>query len=652
MVQKDTSVNPDSRPLPPGWNEHYDFARQTWYYVYLNGPQPRVSLTHPAELILTSRPPLVQGSSSSGQAVSLPKRAPNLSFAQQLYASALPKNAPAFVSGNAEPPRSSLPTPPPTNSPSPRWSPPIIPTVPTPPINTLNIMGDIRPSNELYNSVISTRQPRLSSHQASLPDRQSIHHHRSSTMSTSSGVRHLITTARPPSLGHSQSMSNLPDMSTPVSPGLHRQQASVGSSVNSSSQLTPPPNTLYPPKPILSASTTPLLPLSVHSITPTSPTPSSHSSTGSQTGQMLAEVGKSLAKALGKAALQTAGHTIKTTFFGADTVSDIVTSLAGVSTSQLGLGIPQVEAVLQGGITADYQAVINALMNLQHRPNLQPQQLAHPIDYPALIAKLQKAQEMANAQLRQLQLLAQQQQQVQHNAHAFPPSAAQYQAPFQPLASQQPSSAISPTSQTSFPPSSPTYQLQNTAYQAIQQQQQHQAQQNFTQQLATMQQTSQVEHIPVTQLQQQQQQVQSQEAQFQAALNAQPFQLYSQTPLYQNVLAGQSQGWQNSLIENPSQVALDAVNVFGVTYDQPPLTDDPPPFDPEMLYQESYFGGNFGTVPSSLDDSGRSNLLGNLNGSMLSDATSGFNDNFTNTVANFPGSIDMSPLVPSWGSDS
>ncbi|KIJ94811.1 hypothetical protein K443DRAFT_683493 [Laccaria amethystina LaAM-08-1] len=42
--------NPDRRPLPNGWTEHYDSSRNNWYYVQINATPPRASYQHPADL--------------------------------------------------------------------------------------------------------------------------------------------------------------------------------------------------------------------------------------------------------------------------------------------------------------------------------------------------------------------------------------------------------------------------------------------------------------------------------------------------------------------------------------------------------------------------------------------------------------------------
>ncbi|KAF9455414.1 hypothetical protein BDZ94DRAFT_1327577 [Collybia nuda] len=40
-------VNPDTRPLPPGWNQHFDTHNEVWYYICTSVHPPTVSTTHP-----------------------------------------------------------------------------------------------------------------------------------------------------------------------------------------------------------------------------------------------------------------------------------------------------------------------------------------------------------------------------------------------------------------------------------------------------------------------------------------------------------------------------------------------------------------------------------------------------------------------------
>ncbi|KAJ8086063.1 hypothetical protein PM082_004882 [Marasmius tenuissimus] len=105
-------VNPDTRPLPSGWEERFDARKGAWFYVQRNTIPSRATYIHPSDSrFSTSTSP--QSTSTSGgpdhtdpdcpvPALRLRDRdADNtpamttLSFAQRLYASALPsKNSP------------------------------------------------------------------------------------------------------------------------------------------------------------------------------------------------------------------------------------------------------------------------------------------------------------------------------------------------------------------------------------------------------------------------------------------------------------------------------------------------------------------------------------------------------------------------------
>jgi len=92
-------TNPDSRPLPPGWAEHFDSQRAIWYYVDLNSEPPRVAFVHPGD---TTQPQPLSAPSlgmvrlpqnhepqrpvGPREASTRPRRA---TVAQQLYASSM-----------------------------------------------------------------------------------------------------------------------------------------------------------------------------------------------------------------------------------------------------------------------------------------------------------------------------------------------------------------------------------------------------------------------------------------------------------------------------------------------------------------------------------------------------------------------------------
>ncbi|THH02633.1 hypothetical protein EW145_g6723 [Phellinidium pouzarii] len=70
-------LDPDTRPLPPKWTEHFDAGRGIRYYQNNAAFPPRLSCVHPAG-------PLIPGSDTQRH----PQTARTISFAQQLYASA------------------------------------------------------------------------------------------------------------------------------------------------------------------------------------------------------------------------------------------------------------------------------------------------------------------------------------------------------------------------------------------------------------------------------------------------------------------------------------------------------------------------------------------------------------------------------------
>ncbi|KAK1216478.1 hypothetical protein PQX77_020895 [Marasmius sp. AFHP31] len=105
-------VNPNTRPLPSGWEERFDARKGAWFYVQRNTIPSRATYIHPSDLRFSTSTSLQSTSTSSGPDHSDPdcpvpalglrdRGADNTpamitsSFAQRLYASALPsKNSP------------------------------------------------------------------------------------------------------------------------------------------------------------------------------------------------------------------------------------------------------------------------------------------------------------------------------------------------------------------------------------------------------------------------------------------------------------------------------------------------------------------------------------------------------------------------------
>lgn len=112
-----TMQNPDPRPLPNGWTQHYDTSRNTWYYVQINVTPPRASHQHPADLGPVSQvglagalgvppppPSLYPGIPASLQSGQGPQSngGSGLSLAQRLYAnSAKTESTPPLISASA-----------------------------------------------------------------------------------------------------------------------------------------------------------------------------------------------------------------------------------------------------------------------------------------------------------------------------------------------------------------------------------------------------------------------------------------------------------------------------------------------------------------------------------------------------------------------
>ncbi|KDR85222.1 hypothetical protein GALMADRAFT_233943 [Galerina marginata CBS 339.88] len=103
--------NPDSRPLPEGWAEHFDSQRRIWYYVDINAKPPRATFVHPCDVDgkqpasapakygsivrILQRPvgPRTNASASLNAGSRNGRRARSATVAQQLYASSLTTSA-------------------------------------------------------------------------------------------------------------------------------------------------------------------------------------------------------------------------------------------------------------------------------------------------------------------------------------------------------------------------------------------------------------------------------------------------------------------------------------------------------------------------------------------------------------------------------
>ncbi|RDB28582.1 hypothetical protein Hypma_015044 [Hypsizygus marmoreus] len=305
-------VNPDTRPLPPGWNQHYDAQRRKWYYVCTNVKPPHVSTDHPLGPIVapTPLPPISASpspsppvyalgmpepgspvSSVSSHTSSLPiadeprprspiqPRASGLTFAQQLYASAIQPD------DRVSPPLTEtggLPSPPLSPSAAIPRTVPILST----PSSSFTISStsqqDVSDPTELYSTRVSSQyiQPRNKTRRASsyfsssspFPDptappaarrtqshqpvsssyQQTYSPHRASTYmgksSTPYGTPNLLTTLRPPRSQFGNKVDSTPSFQTiaaPPPPSLQLQQTGLQ---NTGTIAAPVPS--YPSPPV------------------------------------------------------------------------------------------------------------------------------------------------------------------------------------------------------------------------------------------------------------------------------------------------------------------------------------------------------------------------------------------------------------------
>ncbi|KAF9535788.1 hypothetical protein CPB83DRAFT_878871 [Crepidotus variabilis] len=74
--------NPDRRPLPSGWVDHYDTQRKLWYYVDINSTVPKVNFIHPEDQDPPTPPSGGYGYPSMPQAPSPPISPPQLQYQQ------------------------------------------------------------------------------------------------------------------------------------------------------------------------------------------------------------------------------------------------------------------------------------------------------------------------------------------------------------------------------------------------------------------------------------------------------------------------------------------------------------------------------------------------------------------------------------------
>ncbi|KAF6762522.1 hypothetical protein DFP72DRAFT_876179 [Ephemerocybe angulata] len=345
--------NPDTRPLPQGWYQHYDPS----YYVQTSVHPPKHSYTHPSDANpgfsekKSRQAPIYNYASPTSDAAAKP-----LSAAQRLYASA---NSGSGNSGYSTPeiviPAQSQP---PAHSQAQR-----------PNASRTQSQGSIfttatQPSN-YYNSHRSTTLP-------SPPGAYSAPVGFSSTERNE--VRHIVTKAQPPSVLFSAQMQ------PPRQHYLPYRRHSKGR--------------LLPALPIVQPS-----PANFNT-TATSPPPFAKTpafASGTNTTNRFMDQAKrgslALGKQVGVATAKFIASGLGSMVSGID-FSSLTNALLGTSIDASGL-----QAVLQAQPGADYAAAIAAL---------QQQQLQQPsptVDYQALINQVQQLQAMALTQQQQINAL-------------------------------------------------------------------------------------------------------------------------------------------------------------------------------------------------------------------------------------------------------
>ncbi|PPQ63974.1 hypothetical protein CVT24_009096 [Panaeolus cyanescens] len=447
--------NPDSRPLPDGWSQHFEPSKRMWYYVQMNVMPPKVSFTHPADLMGggggTSSTPspssslnaLPQQGMRRPQSMSFQQggldasRTSGLTFAQKLYASsasnahAVPMLNPADIHQNANkqhlpsPPSSSRGTSPLPVSPAdfhpaaiPRPSGSRMSSMPTYGVSAmLPVAGSSGSTAAHHHPVRSTTfaaaqafgQPnRLVTQQARpgfAPPRQ---------------TPHIVTTARPPqdssassshpALNHAGGLPNSSSLSTSNTQGSHplggHTSPPPSSVLFSKPQPPPPPPLLSTQQPFGSMSPPPQInsPTStISTITPENAHLHRPSTTIIQHNMVAVA---NTYNTIGPSPLGSDGPTFE---------SRLIPSLRfALSRSGTRVSEADIQGVIQGQVNANYQGVVNALK--QQQLGFQLQSDTPQIDYPALVVETQRLQ--IRAQAKQAEDLLAQQSNLQAQAYA------------------------------------------------------------------------------------------------------------------------------------------------------------------------------------------------------------------------------------------
>jgi len=474
------------------------------YYVQTSVMPPKVSFTHPVDMVPVSRRASPYAPMNNTQMpqpqLAVPPRNPSqsgggLTFAQQLYASSVSSSLGPMINSQSA---THLPTPqlPPIHirhlpTPSPSSSPPPGTGVhfSNAPLNghgmPPNSLGSQSsyPSHQTSLHTMNRPSPNFNSTPSSAPPFSNPHRtntfqtpvlssndshpqrHRASTydqgmsqhpvnvnpsIASSRPTRHLVTMARPPDQQSSSALSPL----------LLEPPATVHSAP---AVPSPPPSSILFSQTAGTISTSPLSPplTSVQSAPPTTSMISVRLGTTYEPRNSISPLGR-----------VAGGATIPI-------AAGVVGALQSVLLTP-GTGVDQLslQAVIQGRPDADYQKITNALMKMhqqqQHQFSLMKLQMQRPpsptIDYQVLISEVQKLQslaQVATAQQQEQQPLQGQQQQLT--------AAQQYQALIQQQYQQQ---AAIQRQRQQMRQALTQQQQQVTQSHALQQQQAAEAQQN------------------------------------------------------------------------------------------------------------------------------------------------------------------------------
>ncbi|KAF9057314.1 hypothetical protein BJ165DRAFT_1397607 [Panaeolus papilionaceus] len=593
-VMQNVAGNPDGRPLPEGWSQHFEPSKRMWYYVQMNIMPPKVSFTHPADLAGNgegSRTPTLPQSSHNTHHNSMPRpqsmsfpqmpgvdgsRSGGLTFAQKLYASsasnthAVPMLNPTDIHQNAGKPH--LPSPPPSSrgtSPLPISPADFHPAaIPRPNASRMSSMpnfgvsamlpvpsstsGGATPSTHHHHPVRSTT---FAAAQAFGQPNRVVTHHAKPGFPPPRQTPHIITTARPPTESSTSTAHPAlnPAGGPPKPPPLNNTAGSAapGLGGNSSppptsvlfSKPQPPPPPPPPPPPMLSTQQPPY-----GSMSPPNQI-NSPTSTISTITPDNAHLHRPSATTIQNNMISMAYNPVEPSPLGGGGPtfdSRLIPSLR-FALSRAGTRVSEadIQCVIQGQMDANYQGVVNALKQQQLGWQLQSE--GDQIDYAALVVETQRLQIRAQAQQAENLLAQQSNLQAQAYAQLSASLQAQQEAQAQALAErlqQEEMARLQAQQQMAAIQQQAQQALEAQQQQILAQQQQALAAQQQQNQQLLAQQQQQGQTLAQQQQQQalaQQQQQQQAIAQQQQALVQQQQQLAAQAQQQQQQLAAQQQ---------------------------------------------------------------------------------------------------------------